>query len=333
MKIAPRLIRHRVGIAVSQGFALVSLATISSSLTLVTALPAYSQIITPHIEGPPRHSEEKKGEKIIALLPEQNVFAQKKRYLRLQNYLSKRLDMKIYFKIIARYPEIFGELRNKTVDGAFFGSMGGTMAQVEGLVEMLARPVWLNGVSTYNGYIFARKGSGISSDPATWKGKKVAFVSKVTTAGFLFPLSVVRAAGIETDLEAYFNRVVFAGSHDAAILAVLRRQVDIGASKNTVYDEYRRLHPKNMKDLNIILRSRHVPSNGLGMRPDVPAELKQRIKKTLLGMDKDPKGQKILKRFGAVGFIETTLKDYQPVVDMADTVGIDLHKWSLEEFR
>ena len=92
------------------GFSLVSMVVISLSFPLVTALPTYSQIITPHIEGPPGDGEEQKGKKIIALLPERNVFAQRKRYLRLQNYLSKRLGIKIYYKILAKYPDIFSHL-------------------------------------------------------------------------------------------------------------------------------------------------------------------------------------------------------------------------------
>ena len=41
-------------------------------------------------------------------------------------------------------------------------------------------------------------------------------------------------------------------------------------------------------------------------------------------MNKDPEGQKILKDYGALGFIETKEKDYEPVFDLARKAGIDL---------
>ncbi len=69
------------------------------------------------------------------------------------------------------------------------------------------------------------------------------------------------------------------------------------------------------------------------MRSEIPGELKQRVKKILLEMDEDPEGQNVLKGFGAAQFIETALKDYQPVIDMAKKVRIDLSQWSLEGLR
>ena len=47
------------------------------------------------------------------------------------------------------------------MDGSFFGSFTGAMAIEKLGVEPIARPVNLDGTSTYKGYIFVRKDSGI----------------------------------------------------------------------------------------------------------------------------------------------------------------------------
>jgi phosphonate transport system substrate-binding protein len=254
----------------------------------------------------------------IALLPERNVFEQKKRYQPLGDYLATAIGKPVTFKLLDNYQAIFAEILEHRVDGAFFGSMNGAIAQIKGGVEILARPVELSGVSTYTGVIFTRINSGITKDPATWKGKSVAFVNKVTTAGYLYPLSLLRLNG-------------YTGSHDAAIFAVLNGEADFGACKNTIYDEYIKLHPEVQRGLTVLTVSAEVPSNGLGVHPGLDPEVKRRLREALLTMDSREDGQRVLRQFQAQRFVATTLKDYDPVFTMARQAGIDLAAWPLRD--
>jgi len=67
------------------------------------------------------------------------------------------------------------------------------------------------------------------------RGKRFAFVEHATMAGYLFPLAYFKASNIP-DPQRYLGQSFFAGSHDASILAVLNREADIGAAKNTIFD-------------------------------------------------------------------------------------------------
>ena len=269
----------------------------------------------------------------IALLPERNVFEQKKRYQPLLEYLAAAIGRPVTFTVLDDYQAIFAEILEHRVDGAFFGSMNGAIVQLGGEVEMLARPVELNGVSTYTGVIFAKIGSGITRDVATWKGKRVALVNKVTTAGYLYPLSLLRLAGYRGEPERYFKQVSFTGSHDAAILAVFNGEADLGACKNTVYDEYIGLHHEVARNIAVFATSAPVPSNGLGVRGDLDPELKLSLRTALLTMDSREDGQRVLRKFQAQRFVETTLKDYEPVFTMARLAGINLATWPLREIH
>jgi phosphonate transport system substrate-binding protein len=269
----------------------------------------------------------------IALLPERNVFEQKARYQPLGGYLSAALGRPVVFKLLDNYQVIFSEILERRVEGAFFGSMNGAIAQLKGGVEILARPVDLAGVSTYTGVLFARTDSGVTQDPRTWKGKRVALVNKVTTAGYLYPLALLRKSGFEGDPEGYFKQLTFTGSHDAAILAVFNGEADFGACKNTVYDEFVRLHPEVQRAVTVLDESAEVPSNGLGVRPDLPPGVKEKLRAALLGMHATEDGQRALRQFQAQRFIETSQKDYEPVFTMARTAGLDLAAWPLRELR
>lgn len=261
-------------------------------------------------------------ELLIGLIPEQNIFRQRERYLLLKNYLSGRLGITVNFTSLSRYGNIIDRFREERMDGAFFGSFTYALARQQLGVEPLARPVNLDGTSTYHGYIFVRKDSGIRGVPGM-RGKRFAFVERATTAGYLFPLAYFRSSGIH-DLQRYLGQSFFSGSHDAAILAVLNREADIGAAKNTIYDQLAGENARIEQELVILSASGVVPQNCLAVRRDLDPVLKSELKQALLKMDSDPEGLEVLRRFGARGFVETADRDYSYLYALAAQVGIDL---------
>ena len=269
----------------------------------------------------------------IALLPERNVFEQKKRYQPLQEYLTASIGRPVTFKLLDNYQMIFAEILDHRIEGAFFGSMNGAIAQLKGGVEILARPVDLSGVSTYSGLIFTKAAGGVSKNPKSWRGKSIALVNKVTTAGYLYPLSLLRLSGYTGEPEAFFKQTIFTGSHDAAILAVFNGESDFGACKNTVYEEYTKLHPEFQRNLTVLVTSAQVPSNGLGVRPDLDPELRRRLREALIAMNTREDGQRALRQFQAQRFVATSATDYEPVFTMARQGGLDLAAWPLRELH
>lgn len=269
-------------------------------------------------------AEEKKI--LIGLIPEMNIFKQKQRFTYLGEYLSKKTGMDIKFTILSRYGNIIESFEKEKMDGAFFGSFTGAAAIYKMGVVPLARPVNPDNSSTYQGYLFVRKDSNIRN-VKDMKGKKMAFVEKATTAGYIFPLAYLREHGISSP-DGFFKEYYFAGSHDAAVDAVLDRKADIGAAKNTIYERMRKEDPRLDKELVIIARSPAVPSNGLGVRKDLDNAVKRKLQNALLTMHNDPDGQAVLKQFGALKFIETSAKDYEPVHVLAQEAGIDLKKYN-----
>jgi len=259
---------------------------------------------------------------LIGILPEMNVFKQKQRFKLLSEYLSKSTGMNIEFTILSRYGNIIEQFTAEKMDGAFFGSFTGALAIQKLGVVPLARPVNLDNTSTYHGYIFVRKDSGIKS-VMDMKGKRMAYVDKATTAGYLFPLAWLRKNGI-TDRDNFFRESLFSGSHDAAISAVLNRKAEVGAAKHSIYDRVRKDDPRVDRELVILAESPRVPSNGLCVRSGLDESLKKKLKTALLGLNADSDGKNALKQFGALKFIETTVRDYQPVFEMSKSAGIDI---------
>jgi phosphonate transport system substrate-binding protein len=251
-----------------------------------------------------------------------NVFKQMERFKPLAEYLSNETGMSVKLTILSRYGNIIERFTNENMDGAFFGSFTGAMAiQKLGLVP-IARPVNLDGESTYHAHIYTKKDSGIKS-VKDMKGKKMAFVERATTAGYVFPLAYLKENGVQ-NIDTFFSEYFFAGSHDASLIAVLDGKADIGASKNTVFDWVREQDPRVDREIVILAESAKVPSNGLLVRNGLDGGIIKKLKESLLNLDKSSEGKEVLKKFRAQNFIDTTIDDYRPVFVSAEKAGIDL---------
>ncbi len=258
---------------------------------------------------------------LIGLIPEQNLFRQMERYEPLAAYLADKTGTQIKLTVLTRYGNIIDNFVSNGLDGAFFGSFTYALAHSKLGVQVIARPEDLEGVSTYHGLIFVRKGSRITSY-RDMQGKRFAFVDKATTAGYLFPLAYFQKRGV--NYKTYLKTSYFTGTHEDAILDVLNKKADIGAAKNTVFERLAHADARIKNDLIVLEESFKVPENALALRNDLDGSLRQKFKAALLDMDKDPAGIKVLKIFGARRFIETTEADYQPIYRTAKEIQLDL---------
>jgi len=250
----------------------------------------------------------------LVIVPEKNIFEQRRRYKYLTDYLSSKMNMKISVEIMANYGDISNAFVDGTADAGFFGSFSYILTHAGTGVEPITRPVWTDNSSTYRGFIFARKDSNIST-VKDMKNKRLVLVDRATTAGYIFPLFYFKYYGIP-NIEDYFSTISFARSHDAAIWAVYSGEADIGGAKNTIYNRFVEENPDFREQMMVLAESPEVPSNGLAVRKDLNPAIKLLLKTLLLTMYENPEGREALENFGAKKFIETSDDDYIPLYNM-----------------
>jgi len=270
-------------------------------------------------------SESLRGDFIIALIPEHNVFEQRSKYKPLCSYLSKKLGLNVRLKSLPSYGMICDEFLNERVDAAFFGSFSYVLTHARAGAQIIVKPEYPDGRSSYRGYIFTRKGSNIKS-VADLKGKTYAFVHPATTAGYLFELAYFKSQGVQ-DVESYLGHTFFAGSHDASALAVFEGLADCGGGKDRIFEGLTERNPEFAKQMVILSTSPAVPSNGLAVKKGISKGLKAKLKQLLLNLDDSDEGQQVLSVLGITRFIEANNGDYAPVYEMAETAGIDLNTY------
>ncbi len=177
------------------------------------------------------------------------------------------------------------------------------------------------GSASYNGQIFARTDSGITS-LADFAGKTFCGVDPLSTSGWIIPSFTLGAAGVDpnTDVE-----VVFAGSHDAAVSAVYNGECDGGSSFVDARSNLTEDYPDIMEAITVIEVSVDIPNDGVQYHPSVPRELRDQINGVLLTIHETEAGAEAI--FQAYEWSELAPRDdsfYEPFRQILDAAGVNI---------
>ncbi len=257
----------------------------------------------------------------VGVPPMRNIVALEAKYGPLVRYLADRLGRPVELVHEATYPDLTEAFRTNQLDAAFAGSFAYVVAHVEAGVEALARPDY-GGVSHYRGVIYVRADSPFHSIEDL-KGARVVHAGHATTAGQVFPLYLLRIRGLPAP-ELFFASFVDAGSHEAAIRAVLEGRADAAAAKDLVFEEMAREVPEIRRLLRALAVSPPVPSNAFVAGPLLSPALREHIRTILLEMDRSPQGRRALAALGATRFVSTTDQDYRNLREMISVVSDQL---------
>lgn len=216
------------------------------------------------------------------------------------------------------YNGVIEALRSRRLDIALLGPFSYVLATTLVELEPVAIPETQKQGPTYHSVIVARKDHQIRT-LADLRGRTFAFVDPSSTSGHLFPKAAMLRAGLKPDTEL---RAIFAGSHDASVIAVQNGKVDAAAVADGLLDAAIARGMVKAEDLVIVWKSEPIPGSPVVMRRDLPEPVKQKIRAAFAGMREIPwsKGT-IIKRW-----IPTTDDTFQVVRDTARLLNLDLRK-------
>lgn len=260
----------------------------------------------------------------IVLVPERNIFAQERKYRNMCDFLCAELPGNVSFEVLKSYRDVMRQMESGQAQAGFLGSFIGLHGIVMHGFIPLVRPQWPDGESTYSGVVFTTAASEVTGDVATWQGKTIAMVSRHTSAGFFYPMALVRNAGYK-EPEKFFRRQLFAGSHDGAVWMVAKGLADLGAAKNTIFDETLNRKPELKDQIKILSSGGAFPDSTLMVRPDVPETMRKALKNTLLGLSSSERGKRVLEKFGAQRFVEADVTDFDSVMTLVKQAGYDIN--------
>lgn len=263
----------------------------------------------------------------VGFIPSENMAEIQKNAQPLVDMLSKKLGgMEVQPFIATDYTGIVEAFRANKLDVGFLSPASYVMAKNEADVKVILK-AQRGDKPYYYSVIFVRKDSNIK-DIDGLKGKTFAFGDTLSTAGHIFPKKVFNAAKIDPAND--FENVLFAGGHDATVLAVLNKKVVGGATyandtkgEDTAWTQM--LKPEESNQLIGIKYSEPIPADNICISSGLEPKLAEKVKKVFVAISQDPEGQKLIKKLYKIDqFVPASDEEYQGVRDAFSIAGIEL---------
>lgn len=119
------------------------------------------------------------------------------------------------------------------------------------------------------------------------KGKKIAFTSRTSGSGFIFPVGELVGQGLVSGpdrLESFFGNVTYGDGYGSALQAVLKGQAEVAA-----VSEYALLPPwitaAEGKQLRVLQQIPGVPAHGIVIDDRIPAPMREKLINAFLTMN------------------------------------------------
>jgi len=184
-------------------------------------------------------------------------------------------------------------------------------------VEPVAQLQLANGSLGYRSCLIVHSESDVFG-PEDMAGKTFAFNDPNSTSGYLVP-SMFFMTEMGVDPKKYFSKVMFSGSHEASILAVANKKVEVASTNLPDLQQLTREGKVPRGGLRVIWVSKLIPNDPIVARKDLPANLRQAVQESLVTMrGRNPEA---FKEIGAWvgGFVKADDSKYQVIRELNDT--------------
>ena len=246
----------------------------------------------------------------VAVLPCTNIEASFEKFQPLFAYLKSSVGLEVTLVVPADFAEFEAATRNGQTDFALQDPH--TFQDLSHLFDdaSLLQTRALDGTTHQSAVVVVRKDSGIR-ELRQLVGKTVMFGPRVSSPKWVAARLLFESRGIDVDRDL---KVLNGGCCEDIAFTVAIRSVDAGV----ICDHFLGLHGARQKNigvdsdaLEVIGRTRSLPTRIFAARRGVPAEVVQAVTRALLDLDPaDPGHAAILAGAEIGGFLKTTEADY-----------------------
>lgn len=238
-------------------------------------------------------------------------------YQPLLNYMSRRLGRPVELVQRRTYSETNELLRQGDVDLAFVCTSAYASGHDTFGMQLLVVPR-VDGATTYHSVLLVPAGS-VAQSMADLRGQVFAFTDPSSNTGRIYPTYLVRELGATP--ETFFAKTFFTYNHDDAIRAVATGLADGAAVDSLVLDYALERDPALARQVRVIHRSPPFGIPPVVVGPHAQPQVRMLIEEILVGMDRDPEGQIILRHLGVDAFVHQDDSAYDSVRELMRQVG------------
>lgn len=151
------------------------------------------------------------------------------------------------------------------------------------------------------------------------KGKKIAWQSVTSPAGYVWPAHELKKVGIDPEKDVTGIEVK---GHDKGVLAVLNGQVDAAAVIQDARSTVKKERPYVFAQTRVIAFTAPIPSDTIAVRKDMDQAWRDQIAQALIDIEKDPEGSKIIYEvFSHRGYVKSDDQKFNVIREYFKDVG------------
>ena len=203
------------------------------------------------------------------------------------------LSVKAYFA--SDYAGIIEAMRFNKIQVAWMGNKSAMEAVDRSGGEVFAKTVGKDGNEGYYSVLIVHRDSPLKSLADVLKQHAdltLGFGDPNSTSGTAVP-GLFAFGQNRIDPTRDFKRTLRA-SHEANLMAVVNRQVDVATNNTENTSRFEKTHPEEAKAVRVIWRSPLIPSDPLVWRKDLDGATKTQIREFLIGYGRDAREKAIL---------------------------------------
>lgn len=254
----------------------------------------------------------------FALLSTENAAEITRRWAPIMAQLEKDLKVKVKTVTGTDYRGTIEALKFKKAEIGHLGPKSYVEASTNNYanVEPIAQLRLGNGSLGYRSCLIVHADSDMFS-PEDMAGKTFAFNDPNSTSGYLVP-TMFFVTEMSVDPQKYFSKVTFSGSHEASILAVANKKVEVASTNLPDLQQLTRENKVPRGALRVIWVSKLIPNDPIVVRKDLPTSFKLAVQESLVNMK--TKNPEAFKEIGAwlSGFVAADDSKYQVIRDLND---------------
>lgn len=245
------------------------------------------------------------GAPLVVLLSESHG-SDAARVRELEQLLAKASGLRVELRVAPSSEDAVRMAGSPNVDAALLSVFEYLFCRQLHGVSAGLRVVRVGGARAHHGEIVA-KSSGPVKSLSDLQGKKVAFVDRYSSTGYLLPSKLLADAKVSVT-------PLFAGSHAAALAALKEGRADAAAT----YED----SVKGDAELTVLGKTPELPNEPLFFRAGLPADKRQKLMDAFLSVAATSEGKLALAGIAHVeGFEPVTDAEYKGAAALISSVG------------
>lgn len=252
------------------------------------------------------------------VIPAENATGVTDRFGPMLAYMSKELGVPVKLRVANDYAAVIEGQRAGQIHVAYYGPAALARALKTGVkTEAFAQDVNEDGSKGYYAVFYVKKDSPYKTIQDL-KGKNLGLVDPNSTSGNNVPRFALDK--LKIDPEKFFGKVVYAGSHENAIIALQQGVVDVAATwwndeKESNLHWMASKKMINQDDFRMIFKSDAIVNAPFVYLADLPDDLKAAIRAAFLSVaEKDKPLYEKLYNVNQPAWRPITHKAYEPIV-------------------